>query len=67
MNFLEFRHDYLNTLRTYLTLDEKKYLGMIYGKQGEALGNKLLDMEENHPSWVEIIEDQLAENHHLQG
>jgi len=39
---------------------------MIYGKQGEALGNKLLDMEENHPSWVEIIEDQLAENHHLQ-
>ena len=66
MDFLQFKQEYISTLRTYLTLDEKKYPGMIYGKQGEALGNKLLDMEENHPSWIEIIEDQLAKNHHLQ-
>ena len=67
MNFLEFRHDYINTLRTYLTLDEEKYPGMIYGKQGAELSNKLSDMEEYNPSWVEIIEDQLAKNHQLQG
>ncbi len=67
MNFLEFRHDYINTLQTYLTLDEENYPGMIYGKQGAELSKKLSDMEENHPSWAEIIEDQLAKNHQLQG
>jgi len=62
MDFLQFKQEYINTLRTYLTLDAEKHRTV----GGQRCRAKLADLAEYNPSWVEIIEDQLAKNHHLQ-
>ena len=68
MNYFEFKNEYINTLREFLAIDkaEDNYQKMIFGPSSNDLANKLADLEEYRPDWVEKIEDLLADNHLLQ-
>ncbi len=61
MEFLDFKTEYLNTLKEFLSLKERKYPGMIYGPNSEKLTNKLTDIEESNPIWIDIIENEMIE------
>tara|TARA_B110000285_G_C14771541_1_gene444220 strand:- start:391 stop:600 length:210 start_codon:yes stop_codon:yes gene_type:complete len=68
MRYFEFKNEYINTLREFLALDkaEDNYPKMIFGPSSNDLANKLANLEESHPAWVEKIEDGLADNYLLQ-
>jgi hypothetical protein len=67
MNYLEFRSEYINTLQTFLAVPvSDNYPGLIFGAESKVLSDKLADMEEQHPDWVERIEDRLADTFQLQ-
>ena len=68
MNYFEFKNEYINTLREFLAIDkaEDNYPKMIFGPSSNDLANKLAELEESCPDWVEKIEDMLADNHLLQ-
>jgi hypothetical protein len=68
MNYFEFKNEYINTLREFLAIDkaEDNNPKMIFGPSSNDLANKLADLEEYRPDWVEKIEDLLADNHLLQ-
>ena len=68
MEYFKFKNEYLNTLREFLATEkaEDNYPKMILSPSSNDLANKLADLEEYRPDWVEKIEDMLADNHLLQ-
>ena len=65
-NYLEFRAEYIATLKQFLKCKAPTYAFRIDSPQSNALADKLADMEEAQPDWVMRIEDYLADNHLLQ-
>jgi len=67
VEYLKFKTEYLDTLRAFLNCSPAdNYPNMIFGAESSALSSKLADMEEEHPDWVERIEDSLAAKFELQ-
>lgn len=66
MNFVAFRHDYIETLKALLDCKAPTYPNRIDSPESNALADRLADLEEAQPDWVERIEDQLAREHALQ-
>ena len=64
-NYLEFRAEYIATLKQFLECKAPTYAFRIDSPESNALADKLADMEEAQPDWVMRIEDFLAENHML--
>ena len=65
-NFAAFRHEYIETLKALLECKAPTYRDRIDSPESNALANRLVDLEEMQPDWVERIEDQLAREHALQ-
>ena len=60
MEYLEFKKQYIETLEKFLTCKpHENYPDLIYGEKSKALADILVDMEEEHPEWVEKIDDLL--------
>ncbi len=60
-NYLEFRAEYIATLKQFLECKAPTYAFRIDSPQSNALADKLADMEEAQPDWVMRIEDYLAD------
>lgn len=67
MNYTQFKSEYITTLQAFLNVPTSdNYTGFIVGPKSNVLTNRLADMEEQHPDWVERIEDGLAARNELQ-
>jgi hypothetical protein len=65
-NYVEFRAEYIATLKQFLECKAPTYALRIDSPESNALADKLAEMEEAEPDWVMRIEDFLADNHLLQ-
>ena len=66
MEYLAFKAEYIRILTALITCKDKQYQNRIDSPESNRLANLLADMEEEHPIWVERIEDSLAEKGWLQ-
>ena len=60
MEYLAFKAEYIRILTALLTCKDTPYPNRVDSPESNRLANLLADMEEEHPIWVERIEDSLA-------
>ena len=66
MDYITFKQEYIALLTALLSTPPSTG-PLISTPASSVLANKLADMEESQPVWVERIEDSLADKHELQG
>jgi len=65
MDYITFKQEYIALLTALLSTPPSTG-PLISTPASSVLVNKLADMEEEHPVWVERIEDRLADENRLQ-
>ena len=65
MDYITFKQEYIALLTALLSTPPSTG-PLISTPASSVLVNKLADMEESHPVWVERIEDRLADENRLQ-